>query len=512
MRDTLFGRVAEGALRAPRGGLAVASSRASVDFEALLRGARGLAAALKHSGIGRGDRVGVWMEKSPATVQVLLGILASGAAYVSLDPKSPALRCRTISEDAALSAMFVDSAHLQHAEMIANASPECLLIAGDEQIAAALDREPEPLPEVRTGDPAYILYTSGSTGKPKGVVHTHASALAFVDWVHRVIRPGPDDVFSSHAPFHFDLSVSDLYASLSVGAQVRLIDSVEAMVPSWLCRKVAEWGVTVWYSVPSALVSMLDQGGLAAGRWPSLRALFFAGEVFPTPQLRRLREALPEVPLLNLYGPTETNVCTWYEVPRELPEGNAPIPIGCACDHLETFALTDAGKVSAVGEEGSLWVLGANLMSGYFRADGTPAVGLKPDPRGGDALAYDTGDRVVVRPDGGYDFRGRRDHQIKTRGYRVELNEIESAALAHPNVLEAVAWAIPHPRYGNRLAITAVPRNGVVLEPEMVRAICAERLPTYMVPEVVDVRPVLPRTSTGKADRNALLKDWEGWE
>lgn len=520
MTGTLFEKVAGGAQRAGLEATAVSSTAGSLSFGELLRGARGVAAYLLEQRIGPGHRVGVWMDKAPHTVQVLLGILASGAAYVSLDPKSPATRCAAISKDARLSALFVGRSRTADAPAVVAEVPGCVLIVEDSEsgghgtvtLREALGRAPCSLPQVTGEDAAYILYTSGSTGTPKGVLHTHGSALAFVDWVQRLIQPTPQDIFSSHAPFHFDLSISDLYASLSTGAHVVLIDSVQAMMGPWLSRKVREWGITVWYSVPSVLVSMMEQGTLSQQGWPSLRALLFAGEVFPTPQLRRLRAALPEVSLFNLYGPTETNVCTYWQVPRELPPTGAPIPIGRACEHMETFVLTDAGRPASIGEEGALWAAGPNLMAGYFRADGTQGAGLARDPRGGGFPVYDTGDRVRVRADGDYDFLGRRDHQVKARGYRVELGEIETAVLANGNVLEAVAWAVPDERVGNRLAISAVPRNGAGLDESAIRGACAARLPSYMVPEIIDVRPALPRTSTGKADRKALLAEWEGKE
>lgn len=521
MTGSLFEGVVAGAERAGLGAPAVSSTTAVLSFGDLLDGARSVASWLTERGVGHGHRVGVWMEKAPQTVQVLLGILGAGAAYVALDPKSPAARCAVIAKNAQLSVLFVGRSRTADASEVIADVPACtLVIDGPNQLATTafvplgrvLRHAHCQLPKVGPDDPAYILYTSGSTGTPKGVLHTHGSALAFVDWVRQLIRPTPEDVFSSHAPFHFDLSISDLYASLSAGAQVILFDSLQAMMAPWLSRKVRELGITVWYSVPSVLVSMMEQGALADAGWPSLRVLFFAGEVFPTPQLRRLRAALPHVALFNLYGPTETNVCTYWQVPSALPAKDAPIPIGAACEHMETFALRDDGRVAGRGEEGILWALGPNLMSGYFRPDGTSGVGLKPDPRGGDRPAYDTGDRVRVRRDGGYDFLGRRDHQIKARGHRIELGEIETAVLSNGKVLEAVAWAVPDARGGNRLAISAVPRNGVVLDEEAIRGICAARLPTYMVPEIIDLRPELPKTSTGKADRKALLAEWEGDE
>jgi acyl-coenzyme A synthetase/AMP-(fatty) acid ligase len=338
--------------------------------------------------------------------------------------------------------------------------------------------------------------------------------LAFTQWIQNRFAIREDDVFSSHAPFHFDLSISDLYASLGSGASVRLISSVESMLPAYLVKLIQESGISVWYSVPSVLVSMLDVGQLEAHQFPSLRIVFFAGEVFPTPQLRRLRRALPKVGLYNLFGPTETNVCTYYEVPHEMTEeaGHA-IPIGRACEHLETFVIDEIAKEVDAGVEGVLWVSGENLMSGYWNDPARTAATLVPDPRGGQRqgkdLAYCTGDYVRLMKDGNYQFLGRRDHMVKVRGFRVELGEIESILASCPGVLEAIAIPLPDPTSGNRIVASVVPRSGEQLDATDLRAHCSRFLPTYMVPEHIEIRATMIRTSTGKTDRQALCQEWQ---
>jgi amino acid adenylation domain-containing protein len=532
---TLLELIESGAGRVPAEKVAVRTGEHgehALTYEVLLRGARGIAAALCDGGVRRGDRVALWMDKTPAAVQTLLGILMAGAAYVPLDPRSPWRRCRSICLDSEASALAVDRGHLAALPELLEGSKLRLLLADADAEAAgaavARSLEPPPLrtladaastparsdlPRPGPDDLAYLLYTSGSTGTPKGVVHTHGSGAAFTEWVLTRFGIADADVLSSHAPLHFDLSISDLYAALGAGATVHLISATEAMLAPYLVRRVPAWGITVWYSVPSILVSMLDAGGLEKAGFGRVRLLFFAGEVFPTPQLRRLRRALPEVRLLNLFGPTETNVCTYYEVPPDIPdESDAPISIGRACEHMETFVLDDLGREVGVGVEGTLWAKGGNLMRGYWNDPSRTEVSLRADPRGRPGPAYCTGDRVRLQPDGNYEFRGRRDHMIKTRGYRVELGEVESALASHPEVLEAIAVPLPHAHFGHRIVASVVARAGLRPKGAEIRAFCAQRLPTYMVPETVEVLEDFPRTSTGKADRQALMQSWTAKE
>lgn len=527
--QSLWALVCDAAGRVPASKTGIWNADASCTYGELVSRAEGIAAALHEAGIGRGDRVGIWMDKTPNCVQAVLGAMAAGAAYVPLDPRAPWRRCRTIAEDCGFAALIADQPRLASlAEFLQGLSPRKVIVDAPEDaisavhssaglavesFASAVTRKPLPIAEPRPEDLAYILYTSGSTGTPKGVIHTHASGLAFTNWVRERFSITAEDVFSSHAPFHFDLSISDLYASLGSGASLRLISSLEGMLAAHLVKLITETRMTVWYSVPSILVSMLNAGEIEKHGLPTLRILFFAGEVFPTPQLRRLRRALPHVGLFNLFGPTETNVCTYYEVPPAIPEDRtAPIPIGRACEHMETFVLNEAGEVVGEGVEGVLWAKGGNLMSGYWNDPKRTAATLVLDPRRGsarDGLAYCTGDYVKLQPDGNYEFLGRRDHMVKTRGFRVELGEIESVLSGHPEVLEAVAVPIPDASIGNRIVASIVPRAGRQPDTNQLRAYCSRFLPTYMVPEQIEVRPAMALTSTGKTDRQLLLREWQ---
>ena len=353
-------------------------------------------------------------------------------------------------------------------------------------------------------DLAYILYTSGSTGHPKGVMLSHSNALSFVDWATAEFRITPSDRLSSHAPFHFDLSVFDLYAAAAASATVVLVPPTASVLPAGLRRFIDEYGITVWYSVPSVLGALARQGGLDRSPLAALRTVLFAGEVFPTGSLRRLMELMPGVRFANLYGPTETNVCTWFEVSEPPDEGAPPVPIGHAIRDDEVFAVTDDGRRAEAGELGELYVRGGTVMSGYWADPERTARSLVDNPVGATTggLVYRTGDLVVQRQDGAFEYVGRRDAQIKSRGYRIELGEIEAALHSSEHVIEAVVVAVPDEEITNRLVAYVVLSSNA--DAAAVRTECATRVPPYMVPEQFEIIESMPRTSTGKIDRETL--------
>lgn len=509
----------ETAARTPDAVAVVDGSR-STTFAELDQASDRLAQVILSAGATPGQPVGVHAVKSIEAIVALHGALKAGTPYVPIDPAWPAARRATVLQDSGASTVVCDRV-AGLAEVADGLAPTATVVElspgadaasdatfrgrrriGAEEVAAA----PGGAPEVGLcpGDPAYVLYTSGSTGRPKGVVVSHRAARAFVDWAVGEFGVGGDDRLSSHAPLHFDLSIFDVFASAAGGASVVLVPPSATVLPAEAARFVEEQRITVWYSVPSALVMMLHRGGLARRDLSALRAVLFAGEVLPLPHLRTLREVLPHARLANLYGPTETNVCTHYDVPPapELPEEVAPI--GRALPGTEVFALTDDGTVAAPGETGELLVCGPTVMSGYWGRPERTAQVLVPDPRPGrSGVAYRTGDVVELGHDGNYRYRGRRDDQVKSRGFRIELGEVERAIDEHPDVVECAAVAVPDELVTNRLRAFVVTADGTV--PDDLRASCGRRLPAHMMPERFTAVPALPRTSNGKVDRAALI-------
>jgi len=244
----------------------------------------------------------------------------------------------------------------------------------------------------------------------------------------------------------------------------------------------------------------------------SLRVILFAGEVFPMKYLRQLADVSQTSELYNLYGPTETNVCTYYKVERERLATLEKLPIGIACANTETFSVTPEGQLAKPGEAGELYVRGPSVTYGYWADPEKTHKMVVPNhfQENFEEKMYRTGDIVTVGEDGNYYFQGRRDSMIKSRGYRIELGEIESALLSHPGVREAAVLAVPDEIIGNRIrAVVSLHIMGSLNVLDL-QQYCASRVPKYMIPEVIDLCEELPKTSTGKIDRVKLASEAVG--
>jgi amino acid adenylation domain-containing protein len=467
-------------------------------------------------GVQPGDRVGIHLRKSIDSVAAIFGILKAGAAYVPVDPGAPAGRNAYILADCSVRTALVEERGVgplrAELERLGAGPPLIALdtVGGGDGLRAALDRADSsaPAPPAANarpgpGDLAYILYTSGSTGKPKGVMLSHENAMSFVNWCSDVLAVTASDRCSSHAPFHFDLSILDLYVSLKHGATLVLIGEEAGKEPMRLAGLIARHRLTVWYSAPSILSLLCQYGNLERHDLSALRLVLFAGEVFPVKHLRALQRRLPAPRYFNLYGPTETNVCTYYEIPGPVPdERTEPYPIGTACAHLRTRVVDADGATLPADQEGELCVTGAGVMLGYWNLPELTARAFLVDSEG--IRWYRTGDIVVETPAGPYVFVGRRDRMVKRRGYRVELGEIESGLYRHPAVREAAVVALADAEAGVRIKAFLACREGARPSLVALKGFCAATLPGYMIPDLFAFADSLPKTSTDKIDYQRL--------
>jgi amino acid adenylation domain-containing protein len=512
---------------------AVAWGSQSLTYDELDRHSNQVARVLLSHAVGPGDRVGILAPKSAAAVVAAFGVLKTGACYVPLDPKSPAERLSVIMRDSGIDVVVADQATVHQAAAMAGGVPRLRSVIvsgphwapGDPRTAEAppaglvivswetVLKEPDAAlggGRAIESDLAYILYTSGSTGTPKGVMISHRSALTFVEWAAACAGLTEQDRVCSPAPLHFDLSVFDVFATCRAGACMVVLPELTSMFPVRLAQWLQQERIAVWYSVPSVLTMLVSYSDLSAFDLSRLRTIIFAGEVFPAKHLARLMAELPRARYLNWYGPTETNVCTSFELtPAERAESPGPAPIGKACANTDVFAVTSEGRrVSRPGDTGELYVRGPALMRGYWdQPEKTRQVLVRnPFQPAYDEMAYRTGDIVTVDDKGNYVFLGRRDGMVKTRGYRVELGEVEAALYEHPAIREAVVLPVPDELLGNRLraVISAAGTDGLTRQEVLEH--CRRRLPGYMVPDAVEFCDALPRTSTGKVDRAGLAQ------
>jgi amino acid adenylation domain-containing protein len=511
----------ESAMRRPDG-VAVSARGQRLTYAQLEAMSNRLAHLFRDRGVQRGDRVGLFFPKSVQSVACMLGALKAGAVYVPIDPQAPGARVAYITRNceikclvttkAGASALEESGVKDMHTRILTDASvSETSAHAGLvpwDALDACADTAPAAM-GVET-DLAYILYTSGSTGVPKGVMISHRNALTFVDWCATTFAVRPDDRLSNHAPLHFDLSVFDIYNALLAGATVCMIDSDTAIFPASMAKFIETHRITVWYSVPSALVGLVLHGGLSRRKLDALRLVLFAGEVFPMKYLRQLADLLPHVALYNLYGPTETNVCTYHRVDSRTLAFAEHLPIGLACANTDVFAVNERDEPIKPGEVGELYVRGPSVTPGYWGDPEKTDRAVVPNrfqPHVAERV-YRTGDIVSVDAEGVYWFQGRRDSMIKSRGYRIELGDIETAVYDHPAVLEAAVVPVPDEEIGNRIKVYVVRHPGAQLSSSELQSHCTARIPRYMIPEIVEFCDRLPKTSTGKIDRTVLAASW----
>jgi len=458
--------------------VAVVSPGEEVSYAELDRRATRLAAELRGRGACRGTVVAFCLERTTAAIATMLAVLKTGAAYLPLDPGHPPERNARLVEDAGAVLTVTRGG----------------LLGGGEGAADGEGPHPDDL--------AYLIYTSGSTGTPKGVAVSHRNLASLLAAAVPVVRAKPGDVWTCVHSFSFDVSAWEVWGALTTGGTLVLVPGETAKDPEALLDVLERRRVTILCETPTAFGQLVWATRSAAPRL-SLDTIALAGEaVDPAAVLEwfdRFGEERPRV--LNLYGPTETTVyASWCELSAEAFRPSAGTPIGRPLPNRRLYVLDRFGEPLPPGVPGELHIGGEGVSAGYLGKSELTAAAFTPDPFGapGDRL-YRTGDYARVGADGAVEFLGRRDDQVKVRGFRVELGEIRARLVEHARVRDAAVVA-----EGTGLTGLVVPSGGDAPDARALRPWLRERLPDYMVPARYVAVNELPTTTSGKLDRAAL--------
>ncbi|MEM9484038.1 MAG: amino acid adenylation domain-containing protein [Cyanobacteria bacterium P01_F01_bin.116] len=502
----------------------------SLTYVELLRRANGLAHILIAMGVQRGDRVGIYLSKSLESAIALYGIWKAGAAYVPLDPAAPIARTAYAINHCNIRHLITQkSKRMRMPELLeatlgaSDGAPlqqplQCVIGLPDGfELKGIVDRcdwanilpsDVSPSVRLMEQDLAYIMYTSGSTGTPKGIMHTHRSGLNYARMAADTYGLTHEDRLGNHSPLHFDMSTLDYFSGPLVGATTVIIPEAYTKMPASLSQLAQDEALTIWYSVPFALIQLLLRGALEKRDLSSLRWVLFGGEPYPAKYMYGLMERSPQARFSNVYGPAEINQCSYYHVPplavgEPIPDDVAPI--GKIWANAEELVVDDANQPVLSGDVGELLVRTPTMMTGYWqRPDLNEQAFYTTEIANQLAVFYRTGDLVQQLPDGNYQFVGRKDRQIKTRGYRVELDEVEAVLVAHPQVEEAAAYGVPLEGGSHQIEAAVILKpDATVMEADLKLQV-GERLPAYAVPDRVAIAQSFPRTTSGKIDRRTL--------
>jgi pristinamycin I synthase-3/4 len=486
---------------------AVVCGAAEIRYGELDRRSDRLASFLRRRGAGAEVRVGLCVERSIDMVTAVLGVLKAGAAYVPLDPELPPARLTYIFADSGASLVLTQEALRPR---LGDFQGEVICLDRDPVFELVFEEDAPggvPLAHVFPESLAYVVYTSGSTGRPKGVLSTHLGAVSYLRYVLDTYELGPADRVLQLASLAFDASVRDLLGPLAAGATVVLAEPGQAKDPWALLKLIEGQRITRILSIVPTLLRTLLEAAEAGGTAlrGDLRTLLVSGERLYLADCERARKVFGEgVEVVNQYGPTECTMTSTYHRVRLPGSGRAEVLIGRPIPGCRLHLFQDGAEVPE-GTEGELGIAGPGLARGYLGQPDLTADKFRPDPFGAipGARLYTTGDRVRRLPDGDCEFIGRVDHQVKLRGVRIELSEIERELLALPGVRQAAALLREDKPGEPRLVAYVVP-PGKPAQKDELRELLEQRLPGAMIPSDFVFLEALPVTPNGKLDRRAL--------
>lgn len=478
----------QAAVRAQPDAIALVGQERTLTYQEANDAADAMARRLaKDFEVQRGDRVALLVEASEAMVVALLGVMKAGAAYVPIDVANPPERVRALLREAGARVLIVDAAP----EWSEPGVQAVTLRSLSEPVAAGYPEVPAPTPDML----AYVIFTSGSTGKPKGVMLEHGAVANSVQWRMRAYPFTRDDATLLMPTYAFDASVLDIFPTLASGARLVVVSAAAKRDLTSQAARIQRERVTNMLLTPSLYSLYLDE---IAGALGGLRWVCVAGEATTLSLVRKHFERLPGTRLFNEYGPTENSVVTTF---TELLPSDTAVTIGRPVAGHRVHIIQPNGEPCGIGVPGELVVSGVGLARGYLNQPALTAAAFTPAPWNAQERIYRTGDLARWRPDGTIDFLGRRDGQVKLRGYRIELDEIEEVLRRQPGVTAAAAKLAV---IGGEPQLVAYLASKDGIDEAAVRTACATTLPVYMVPSVFVSIDALPLNASGKIDRRAL--------
>lgn len=458
-----------------------------------------LAGLLVSRGLQRGEVVAVSGSRSPELIASMLAAFLSGGVLLSIDPALPQQRKQLMLKEASAKALIhIGDEAVAWAEGIA---PEKII-----QVTNSIPETQTPFvtfPQLSGEDAAYVFFTSGTTGVPKGVKGNHKGLAHFLSWQRDTFCIQPHDRAAQLTALSFDVMLRDIFLALVSGGTLCLPEDNIQLDANATLGWLKDQRISIVHTVPTLAQTWLSSSAMAD--LPNLRRVFFAGEPLKDSLVHAWREQFPACQIINLYGPTETTMAKcFYEVPEQVLPGIQPV--GSPLPQTQALILNSSGLECGIGEPGEIVIRTPFRTFGYINAPDEQTRKFVPNPftRDPHDLVYYSGDQGRYRPDGQIDILGRIDGQVKVRGVRIELSEIEAALLQHPSVQQAVASVWETDAGDKRLAAYILPKPGHPFQSHELRAFLKERLPEAMLPSSFTPIERIPLTPNGKVDRRAL--------
>lgn len=481
-----------------------------------------LAHQLIEIGIKKGDRVAIFMHKNLDLPVAIYGVMKAGAAYVPIDPLAPSERISFILNDCQVSCLITQQEKQQvFDDLRISATPLKFIIGPDASDANLQSISWDQVREspaavkgrnINDTDLAYIIFTSGSTGKPKGIMHSHSSALSYAQLSAHTYDVCAEDVLSNFSSLHFDMSTMDYLTTTYAGASAVIISEAYTKMPASLSALMEKEAITIWYSVPFALIQLLHHGLLEQRNLQSLRWVLYGGEPFAPKHLRKLMDLWPHARFSNVYGPAEVNQCTYYHLPADFSGEDDSVPIGKTwCNTTAVLLDNENQPIDGTDEQGELAVKAPTMMRGYWNnseLNDRCYFDLEIFPGITDRY-YRTGDIASVNDQQQLVLHGRKDRQIKFRGYRIELDEIESVFCRHPGVKQCAVYVVDACQDSAGTldisieAMLTVHEN-MTVDVKQLHRHAHGALPAYARPGQILITEQFPLTTSGKIDRKKL--------